>query len=966
MRQWWAGRSAWDARTWLGTIGVLGLAMVLILTLAYQFPLDVTLPTDGLGDQPFLGSSEALDDSPTAQGLLFPDEPDANGRRFRWTRGRAVLRFPGLGRQRAARLTLTAEGWPSDVLRRDLAQPFVYVLANGKPVGVFSPTSAIAEHQLDLPPTNQPDLVLELQLAASPLSPPSLTQTAVFTGTTLYPRDTRPHGLRLYAVALTAPRGGFMLPAPSIVLQALLAVVLLGLSAASGRRYGAGWLLSYIGLVLLLVLLAMFHRIWLAPGLGVLLPGLAGVLVWRWRGLLGRFLRAWGHRVHLSRALPIGLASAASLSLLIEIGPALTQMLRNLLQRLRQFDPGAIIAASLVGTLLLLLLLRWDDINRGLDWLNRRLRTRSRLGWALLGLIGLIWLGFGWTAIRSMPYLGHADYSDNGVVARNLVGGRGWVVDYVTQFYRLYPNGSVTRVQETWPLLQPVWIAPFFAIFGATPWAAKIPNLIFFALLAALVYHIASSLWDRRVGLVAVLLVLINKYMFRLLIYSTSDLGFVVLYVAALWLLWRAIEHGNRRLLLGSGLLVGVMCWQKPSAVVLAAGMGLWVLWRTWHSPHELRWGVFRLLAVRWVLPAALVFAPFVARNLYEFGMPMFSTESYDAWVLEYQGTSSGDFESIYKIYTNEGDLPGTGGLPEPSWIKRWGYQRTLNKITRQFAAARNYLLPATPALGPLSGKGGIMGNVQQGGEGAPPTMWLAVGSLLAVLGLLTLRRRRASLLLLVATSFAPYLVFLAIYWHANEERYFVPLIPFLAVLAAGALWAIHDAIALVGQARGRPLALLVAATLLVLALQPGWIEARDKTLPDGERASFAADVQAFEWLKANTPPDAVVMTRVPWQLNFHAERPALMNPNTADMAVLLRIARYYNARYLLVNAQQNNKDEAAVALRDLLQGREAYNFKRVAQFIAPKGRTIYIYEFPPNYNEVPLIERSGAIHGVR
>ena len=276
-----------------------------------------------------------------------------------------------------------------------------------------------------------------------------------------------------------------------------------------------------------------------------------------------------------------------------------------------------------------------------------------------------------------------------------------------------------------------------------------------------------------------------------------------------------------------------------------------------------------------------------------------------------------------------------------------------------QFAAARDYLLPASPALGPLSGKGAIMGNLDAGRTN--PAEWLMVGSLLALVGGLTLRRRQARLMQLVLLSFAPYTVFLALYWHANEERYFVPLIPFLALLAAGALWRIHDAIASVGKDRGRPLALLVLGALLVLALKPGWVEAADKTstAPISNYADWQADIAAFAWLKANTPPDAVVMTRVPWQLNFHAERPAVMNPNTADLPTLLRIAQYYQARYLLVNAQTNNKDAAAIALRDLLQGREVSNFKRLAQFEAPRNRTIYIYEFPADYNGVAPVIRS-------
>jgi hypothetical protein len=331
--------------------------------------------------------------------------------------------------------------------------------------------------------------------------------------------------------------------------------------------------------------------------------------------------------------------------------------------------------------------------------------------------------------------------------------------------------------------------------------------------------------------------------------------------------------------------------------------------------------------------------------------------------VLEYQGTSSEDFEGIYKIYTNEGGLPGSNGLPDASWVKRWGYQRSLGKIGTQLRSVRDSLLPPSAALGPLSGKGNLMGNLSLGAE-TNPRAWLTAGSMLALIGLLTLRRRQAGLLTLVLWSFAPYTLFLTTYWHANEERYFVPLIPFLALLASAAIWAIHDGLARAGGGRWRPLALLAAGSLLVLALRPGWVEAADKSAPLGVQADWNADLEAFAWLKANTPPDAVVMTRVPWQLNFHAERPAVMVPNDRNLETTLRIARYYRARYLLVNAITNNKEDAAIALGDLLRGQPVANFKTVAAFQAPKNRTIYIYEFPANYNDVAPLTFSGAGNG--
>ena len=951
-----------NAPYWGALVG-LGLLTILMLIVAYQVPARATLRTDGLGDQWFVRSSEALGQAATDAGTVFPDELDVIGDRFRWTRGHVTIRVPAWGSNRAHQATFDVEGWGDDILRSDIKQPIVHVLADGQPVGTFTPTSKRATYSVAIPQTNHADININLILSTDQTIP-SLDQTAIFTATKQYPNERRPLGLRLYGFSIRDVGGGLTLPPWSILLRTAVIVMLIALAKPRMRRF---WLIVALTLAFFFVLIAAFARMWMLPAVQIAM--IAAMLhgLWWWRHEIGRFLATWRDRAISSGAVRYGLIAASLLFLYIYASVRGLPIISELLQNVRKLDPNAIIAFSMLVLGIMWVGLRWHDLNVVLDRINRRLRTRPRWSAIITSLIVLIWLGFGFWVIRWLPYLGNADYSDNGVVARNLVNGRGWVVDYVTQFYRLYPEGSVTRVQETWPLLPPVWIAPFFKLFGATAWAAKLPNLIFFALLSFLVYRIASDHWDRRVAIVAVLLVLINRHMFRLMMYSTSDLGFVVFYVAALWLLWRGFERNNRLMpstssgsgsfpepvegklhntfLIASGILIGIMCWQKTSAVVVAFGMALWLIWRMIETKH---WQIKRLM-LYWIVPAAIVFMPFIMRNMLEFGKPVFSTESYDAWVISYT-----DFDQIYRIYTDEQGLPGTGGLPDPSWVKRWGYQRTIDKVITQFEAARNYLLPDSPALGWFSGRGNLMGSINNtGSDQNPPKTWLMTGALLAFLGVFTLRRSQARLMQLVMFSFVPYIVFLAFYWHADEERYFVPLIPFLAILAGAALWSIHDQIAAFANHRARPLAMIVIGTLLVFALQPGWIEAKNKT-SDGagsEYIEWNADLQAFAWLKANTPPDAVVMTRVPWQLNFHAERPAVMNPNVADLDVVLKIARYYNAKYLLVNAVQNNKGDSRIALGDLLQGNEIRGFKKVAEFAAPKNRTIYIYAFPSDYN---------------
>jgi len=51
-------------------------------------------------------------------------------------------------------------------------------------------------------------------------------------------------------------------------------------------------------------------------------------------------------------------------------------------------------------------------------------------------------------------------------------------------------------------------------------------------------------------------------------------------------------------------------------------------------------------------------------------------------------------------------------------------------------------------------------------------------------------------------------------------------------------------------------------------------------------------------------------MTRNPWQLNWHSERPALMIPYTTDQETFLRLARHYRVRYLVLDTLQRPAPE--------------------------------------------------------
>jgi hypothetical protein len=321
------------------------------------------------------------------------------------------------------------------------------------------------------------------------------------------------------------------------------------------------------------------------------------------------------------------------------------------------------------------------------------------------------------------------------------------------------------------------------------------------------------------------------------------------------------------------------------------------------------------------------------------FGAPFYSTESRDAWIIEYT-----DWEDIYKVYTTDYGLSKVGP-PDRSWILRWGFDRTLSKISHQVNEVRDYLLPSISTV--------QAPRIIIGRDTKDAALLFSMGAWLTLLGVIGAVRSKRRLLSLLVAAFGPYTLFLVTYWHTvGEPRYFVVLMPWLALLASDALWRGYDRIAAIGDGRWTPVGLALGITVLVLVIQPSWPEIATK-IQDEPRQN-ASDIAAYTWLHNNTNPEDVIMTRLPWQLNWHSQRPALMIPNTTDTNTFMRIARYYNARYLVFDVKERpNKD-----LQDFLTRmatskdtgfREVYRSPVYDKYLGPT----LIYEFPSNNSRV-------------
>jgi hypothetical protein len=394
---------------------------------------------------------------------------------------------------------------------------------------------------------------------------------------------------------------------------------------------------------------------------------------------------------------------------------------------------------------------------------------------------------------------------------------------------------------------------------------------------------------------------------------------------------------------------------------MIAVGLGLWLLTRTLTFDRA---GLRRtaVYAGGWALLALLVLSPYLARNMALFGMPVYSTESHDAWVLGYRGNSGEAWNDIYRVFAPE---LGGPGIPDRSWILRWGFDNTAAKFQTQFDALRDYLLPAWSGVpGALVGEDGRPYFLSRDEE---KNLLTPAGAWLSLIGFIAALRTRRRLLGLLALAYTPYVLFLLTYWRTNEERYFLMLMPWLALLAAWIIWAGYDRLAAIGDRRWTPLALILACAAVVSIVQPSWpcIAAKVEVEP----RQWAPDVAAYDWIEANTPPDAVMMTRNPWQLNWHTGRPAVMIPNTDDRDMVFLLAEHYSADYLVLETLQRVKGDAARTLAPLIDARTAQpgdvidGFELVYASPTPDNRVL-VYRFPGERASVQALRRS-SMHSV-
>lgn len=478
-------------------------------------------------------------------------------------------------------------------------------------------------------------------------------------------------------------------------------------------------------------------------------------------------------------------------------------------------------------------------------------------------ILGLLGVGIGILASRHRPYLRTYDAGNYVEVARNILAGRGFSSQVVSNFYQRYPQARhpEDRRASSWSLV----LAGSLRLLGKNAIAIRLPNLLLGLLIVPLLVYFLGRTW--RLAPVAAfggaVLLVCWPHWLQACFTAQADVLFSCLTI--LILLAVAAGHGRIGWILVAGGLLGLAYTVKPAALFLVMPIGLYyvlsnrvarvlnlrgpearlenlayvrsapaMLGSTWlrsylvPACHHARW----LAVVGFV--AVGVASPILVRNYVTFGNPLYSTNLYTAGHVGFDDTG----RALMRVYWDE-QLPSLALA-----IRTYGFSSLALKVGRQLVTAGVSIF---------------------GGVG----LFFVVPSLLVLM-----RRSTYPWLRLGWLALGLWVVELATLW-VVRPRLLLPFMPVVTLTAAAGGLGLAQRFV---RSRRHAVILLLGVVGLVAAVGVGgycWWRHQEHI----EVATITAYATAGKWIRDNLPANTVVMSHRPYLVRFHSDHPVVQIP---------------------------------------------------------------------------------------
>jgi hypothetical protein len=478
-----------------------------------------------------------------------------------------------------------------------------------------------------------------------------------------------------------------------------------------------------------------------------------------------------------------------------------------------------------------------------------RTSARERNGLALVFLLAVVL----WTAIylHAAPTVRNPDAQDYAQIARNVQQGKGFRTDVM-------PLAGLEWMRQTGRLGQPWWNvhrfplpsvveAGLFKVLGPTDFAAALFSALFFFAAIPLVFVFTRRLFPYRTAVVATILFVLAGGPMQEAITGLTEPAATFFFLAALYLvLWPK----NRWSFALAGLITGFAFLNRSSVFLYGIPM-LFLIPRSKFREQSsgtrvpgsgpqapalsLRNPVLDVLA--FCIPGVLVTLPWLVRNFVLTGDPMFSLTS--ALMVRYLTPVSPHTHDWYQFVYEK---PSVFIKAHPAMIlHKW-----------------------------LGQVGTLWYND-----------WVAIGDAqsLVPLFLVGLLRPYQG----VAAMLRRWLFWVFIFHFAvlallvNIPRYYAIFAPILFIYVADMVVWIWDTLRPKASNRATLLAGVMAASMVL-----GWMHILGPVRRTKDARVRYEDHPSYQaWIKANTAPDAFIVSDVPWSVAWLAERRSVPIPPT-------------------------------------------------------------------------------------
>ncbi len=296
----------------------------------------------------------------------------------------------------------------------------------------------------------------------------------------------------------------------------------------------------------------------------------------------------------------------------------------------------------------------------------------------LLGLAALVARILAVVVLPWPPFTDPAYYS---LVAQRLTEGHGFTIPVIYSFLEVgsrLPEVPTLPVPSNahWMPLTSVVAAASMAILGPTYVAGTVPLVVLSALLPPLTYLVSMRLWGSQAGAWAAGIMAIFAGPL-LILYPTTDnfAVFGAVGAASLFCAMRAVSAERPGpWLAAAGAFAGFATLARIDGVLLTFAVATaWLVrrgWTPWRGEPiggaTLGWGLASAGAY------LLVMAPWFARNLATFGVPLPSTGGHTIWIRSYNEQFSIGHEVGLASYLDWGAANIIGSKLE-SWVELVG-----------------------------------------------------------------------------------------------------------------------------------------------------------------------------------------------------------------------------------------------------------------------------------------------------